>query len=54
MVCRKYYVHPVILSLYENKGLRKYVDELDEIEVDDDISGLTAAEKILLKLLETN
>jgi len=54
MVCKKYYVHPVILSLYENKGLEKYMDELDQIEVDDNHSGLTASEKVLLKLLETN
>lgn len=53
-VCKKYYVHPVIISLYESNALKKYLDELDTIEVDDDSSGLTAEEKIVMKILEKN
>ena len=53
-VCKKYYVHPLIISLYENKGLEKYLEELDQIKVDDNMTDLTVSEKVLLKLLETN
>ncbi len=53
-VCKKYYVHPLIISLYENKSLDKYFKQLDDIEKDDKISGLTQDEKIIMKILETN
>ena len=35
-VCRKYYVHPGLLSLYEENNLQKYLAGLDEIEHPDD------------------
>ena len=53
-VCKKYYVHPVIVSLYETGEIEKYLKELDKIEKDDDKSGLTAEEKIMMKILKTN
>ena len=53
-VCKKYYVHPAIVSLYENKSLEKYLNQLDEIQVDDNKAGLTAEEKIVMKILETH
>ena len=53
-VCKKYYVHPVIVSLYETGDIEKYLKELDKIEKDDDKSGLTAEEKIMMKILKTN
>jgi len=53
-VCKKYYVHPLIISLYESRGIEKYFRQLDEIEKDDNKSGLTAEEKIIVKILETN
>ncbi len=53
-VCKKYYVHPLIFSLYESKKIEKYVSELDEILVDDNKSGLTPEEKTVMKILETN
>ena len=34
-VCKKYYVHPDILSLYESKSLEKYLHQLDKIKKDD-------------------
>ena len=52
-VCRKYYVHPLVINLYENNSIRKYLDELDAIEVDDGKAGLTKEEKIVMKILET-
>ncbi|MBW8360534.1 MAG: DNA topoisomerase IB [Weeksellaceae bacterium] len=51
-VCRKYYVHPLVINLYENNSIRKYLDELDSIEVDDGRAGLTAEEKVVVKMLE--
>ena len=53
-VCKKYYVHPVVISLYENNQLDKYLKELDNIEKDDDKTGLTGEEKILMKILSRN
>ncbi len=53
-VCKKYYVHPLILSLYESKKLEKYIEELDTIEKDDGKAGLSPEEKIVMKILETN
>ena len=53
-VCKKYYVHPLILSLYENKSVEKYYNQLDEIEKDDGKTGLTVEEEVLMKILESN
>lgn len=51
-VCKKYYVHPGILKLYEEKTLHNYLKELDKIEAPDDLTGLTSAEKVLMKILK--
>ena len=51
-VCKKYYVHPGILKLYEEKNLEKYLKELDKIEKPDDLTGLTSEEKVLMKILK--
>ena len=53
-VCKKYYVHPAIVSLYENKSLEKYLKQLDEIQENDNKADLTAEEKIVMKILESN
>lgn len=53
-VCKKYYVHPGIISMYENKSLEKYLQQLDSIEVDDNKTDLTAEEKLVMKILELN
>jgi DNA topoisomerase-1 len=50
-VCKKYYVHPGIIKLYEDKTLDKYLKELDDIEKNDDLTGLTSQEKVLMKIL---
>jgi len=53
-VCRKYYVHPTIIQLYENNSLTNYLSELDRIENDDDpSSNLTPAEKTLMNILRS-
>ena len=51
-VCKKYYVHPLIVSLYESQGLKDYVSGLDKIEADDNKTGLAIEEKVLMKILE--
>lgn len=51
-VCKKYYVHPGIIKLYEEKNLEKYTKELDRIEKADELSGITSEEKVLMKILK--
>lgn len=51
-VCRKYYVHPLVINLYENNSIKKYLDELEVIEENDGKAGLTHEEKLVLKILE--
>jgi DNA topoisomerase-1 len=53
-VCKNYYVHPLLLSLYESNSLEKYIKQLDEIEKDDDVASLSAEEKVVMKILESN
>ena len=51
-VCRKYYVHPGIIKLYEEKNLDKYLAELEKIEKPDELAGLATEEKVLMKILQ--
>lgn len=51
-VCRKYYVHPLIISLYESGSLQDYYNQLDDIEENDNKTDLTKEEKIILSILE--
>ena len=53
-ICKKYYVHPLILSLYESKKLENYIEELDKIEKNDNKSDLSPEEKIVMKILQSN
>lgn len=49
-VCRKYYVHPYIETLYKDGSIKKYFSLLDTEKEGD---YLSASEKILTKLLES-
>ncbi len=49
-VCKKYYVHPLVLDLYESGDLKKYLS----IPEEKDDSGYTPEEKILMMILEKN
>lgn len=51
-VCKKYYVHPGVIKLYEEKNLLNYLKELDNIEHPDDLAGLTSEERVLMKILK--
>jgi DNA topoisomerase-1 len=51
-ICKKYYVHPGLLKLYEEKTIEKHLAQLEKIEVCDNEADLTGEEKILMKILE--
>jgi len=53
-VCKRYYVHPLLIQLYQEKKLTKYIEDLDKIEEYDYVSGLTSEEKVLMKILKNN
>lgn len=50
-VCKKYYVHPVIISLYENNSLEKY--QLPQEKGKTQIK-IIPEEQVILNILETN
>ncbi|HEY0680149.1 MAG TPA: DNA topoisomerase IB [Chitinophagaceae bacterium] len=51
-ICKKYYVHPGLLRMYEENNLAKHLNELDKIEECDNKTDLTEEEKVLMKILE--
>ena len=51
-ICKKYYVHPGLLRLYEENNFSKYSRCLDQIENSEESFGLTPSEKVLLKILK--
>ena len=51
-VCRKYYVHPGLIRLYEENNLNQYISKLDKIEEPEKPGGLTGSEQILMKILK--
>jgi DNA topoisomerase-1 len=51
-VCRKYYVHPGLIQLYEQNNLEKYLKNLDALEKPDNKTGLTREENCLMKILK--
>lgn len=53
-VCKKYYIHPIIIALYETQTLSKYLKDLDKIEKDDNKASLTEEETILMNILKAN
>ncbi|RYY67303.1 MAG: DNA topoisomerase IB [Chitinophagaceae bacterium] len=51
-VCKKYYVHPGVLSLYEEKKLQRYINELDKPFKTKNTTDLAKEEVVLLKILK--
>jgi DNA topoisomerase I len=49
-VCKKHYIHPLVLMSYENNKLERYLNELQKKAADGD--SITACEEVLLTLLE--
>lgn len=52
IVCRKYYVHPGLIRLYEENNLQKYLKDLDKLQGGYGKSGLTEEEGVLMKILK--
>jgi DNA topoisomerase-1 len=51
-VCRKYYIHPVVISLYENNRLEKYFQNLQREAKKETPAGISVEESIMMKILE--
>jgi DNA topoisomerase-1 len=51
-VCKKYYVHPGLIRLYEENNLQKYLKELDSLDKVAARSRLTREELVLMKILK--
>ena len=49
-VCKKYYVHPILISLYVNNKLHNYFNELSSIRSEKD--GMSCEEQMLMRILE--
>lgn len=53
-VCKKYYVHPVIINLYQEKELEPYLKELENTQPAKDPYDYQPEEKIIMKILENS
>jgi DNA topoisomerase-1 len=53
-VCRKYYIHPKLIELYEQEKLSTYLQQLDRVEKTDELTGWTADEVLLMHILRHN
>lgn len=51
-ICRKYYIHPLVINSYEEGCLANYFHELDKLE-DAGKAALTVEEQSLMRLLQT-
>ena len=51
-VCKKYYVHPSLLDMYENGKIEKWLEKIKGCKKNDD-NGLLAEEKIFMEILES-
>ena len=51
-VCKKYYVHPSIVELYENNKLLMQLEKLKAVNESEDLTSLAKEEKILMEVLE--
>jgi DNA topoisomerase-1 len=51
-VCKKYYVHPLIIERYAENTLNRYLQQIDDTACDISIE-LNSAEQVLMKILQT-
>lgn len=52
-VCKKYYVHPAIISLYENDSLKEYHEQLSAVKDKEELKTEVAPEEyVIMKILE--
>jgi DNA topoisomerase I len=52
-VCRKYYVHPVIIELYQEGKLVRYTEVSAQAENGKNEDGYSSDETLLLKILSS-
>ena len=52
-VCKKYYVHPGLIALYEENNLNKYLTEQDKQKEVQNCTGLHIDEQFLMKILQS-
>jgi DNA topoisomerase-1 len=50
-VCKKYYVHPELINLYQHSQLARFFSK--DLSPADSESGLTVEEQLLMKILKT-
>jgi DNA topoisomerase-1 len=50
-ICKKYYVHPLLISMYENNSLEKYLNQMNGLGKENK-KGLNSDEKLLLRILK--
>ena len=53
-VCKNYYVHPLIVDLYKEKKLERYLTQLKIMELNSQHEAIMPSEKLLLEILEKN
>ncbi len=53
-VCKKYYVHPLVLELYQSRELYKFTKELNNSNQSLNDSRYTPHEKVLMKILKSD
>lgn len=53
-ICKKYYVHPEVIRMYEQRTLQRYLRQIENADTgtDDPGTDLTADEGILMKILK--
>jgi len=52
-VCKKYYVHPHLIALYEENNLKKYLLQLENEPCTKETTELHADEEVLMKILQS-
>jgi DNA topoisomerase I len=52
-ICKKYYVHPQLIALYEENNLKKYLAQLDQEPQHDEAPALHSDEQVLMKILQS-
>lgn len=53
-VCKKYYVHPILLELYSDGRIEKYFSQFEDTDSNPVETDLNAEEKVLMKILEAH
>lgn len=52
-ICKKYYVHPGLIKLYEENKIQKYLSELETVEANSVNTNLSDEEQVLMKILKS-